>query len=490
MPTAYPPSLPITQDLAARTAFTQDRDRHGAPLPAAVARPRTAAQVQALVQWAGANGAAVVPVSSTGLHRRGDTVPCVEAAVIADLSGMRQLVHADPRDKIAIIEPGIDFGSIDALLAPHGLRAFRPLQPRAGKSVLASYLDREPLIHPNDHWDVGDPFGGTAMVLGNGDLVLTGSAAIEGTLQQQLKNGSRHMLSTGPGHTDLLRVVQGSQGTLGIVAWAAVYCERMPAAEQSHFVAAHTLAAAAALARDLLLRRITSTLFIVDGLHLSLLLARPGEDVLALAARLPAWALFVSQSGTTLQPEQKLAWQVADLQACAQAQGCTVHDALAGCSADEFAARLRTSSPECYRDRALGAHQELFFLQPFSGLPAIMAAKAAWDSRSQGTPDGDSDIGPVGTYIQPMAQGAYCHVEFTLPHRPAQRARVLPRWRALIDACAAAGAFFSRPHGDWREHAFAADDGSVRTLMLAAKTLLDAQGTLNPDRLPYPTTPR
>lgn len=479
MSTRFPSSLSITEDAQICSAFAKDRDTHHGPLPAAVARPTTPAEMQALVQWANASRTPVVPVSSTGPRRRGDTVPSTEGAVIADLSGMRQLVHADPRDKIVIIEPGIDFGTIDTLLAPHGLRAFRPLRPRAGKSVLASYLDREPLIHPNDHWDAGDPFGGSAIVLGNGDLVLTGSAAIEGTLQQQLDNGSRQMVSVGPGHTDLLRVVQGAQGTLGTVVWAAVYCERIPSTEKSHFVTADALAPIAALARDLLLRRITSTLFIVDALQLAMLMAAAGDDVASLAEQLPAWTLFVTQSGTTLRPDQKLAWQLADLMACAQAQGCAVQDALAGRSADAFAASLRTCAADDYRDRVSGAHQELFFLQPFSGLPAMMAAKDACAR---------PDLGPVGTYIQPMAQGTYCHVEFTLPHPPAYSDRVAPYWQALTSACAQAGAFFSRPYGNWLDRAFASD-ASVHTMMTAAKTLLDANDTMNPNRLPYKKAP-
>jgi FAD binding domain len=471
-----PPSSPLTTDDPKICAgYATDRDTRSGEMPIAVTRPISLAELQSLVQWANRSGAKIIPVSSTGQHRRGDTVPSTENTVIADLSGMRQVIHVDPRDKIAIIEPGIDFGSIDAMLAPHGLRAFRPLMPRAGKSVLASYLDREPLIHPNDHWDVSDPFGGTATVLGNGDLVLTGSAAIEGTLQEQLANGSRQMSSFGPSHTDLLRVVQGSQGTLGTVAWAAVYCERIPAVEKSHFVTADALEPMLALARDLLLRRITSTLFIVDALQLAMLMARPGDDVAELAERLPAWTLFVTQSGTTLRPQQKLAWQMNDLKACALAQACEVHETLSGHSADDFASRLRTPLDGDYRDRVTGAHQEIFFLQAFSGMPSIMAAKAECMK--------DNAL-PVGTYIQPMAQGTYCHVEFTLPHPPEFLHKVTPLWQTLTTSCAQAGAFFSRPYGTWRDLAFDNDD-SVQTMLTAAKTLLDANHTMNPNRFPY-----
>ena len=263
------------------------------------------------------------------------------------------------------------------------------------------------------------------------------------------------------------------------MVWAAVYCERMPATEKSHFVTADALAPIAALARDLLLRRITCTLFIVNALQLAMLMAAAGDDVASLAEQLPAWTLFATQSGSMLRPDQKLAWQLADLKASAQAQGCAVHNTLAGRSADDFAASLRTSTEDDYRDRVTGAHQELFFLQPFSGLPAIMAAQAACAG---------SDVGPVGTYIQPMAQGTYCHVEFTLPHPPAYSDRVAPYWQALTSACAQAGAFFSRPYGGWLNRAFASD-ASVHTMMTAAKTLLDANDTMNPNRLPYKKAP-
>ena len=475
MSTRFSSSLAISQDPAVRESFARDRDTAVGRMPVGVARPGTLAELQALVQWANRSRTSIIPVSSTGQHRRGDTVPATDTTVIADLSGMRKVIHVDPRDKIAIIEPGIDFASIDRLLAPHHLRAFRPLMPRAGKSVLASYLDREPLIHPNDHWDAADPFGGTAAVLGNGDLVLTGSAAIEGTLQEQLDNGSRHMSPYGPGHTDLLRVMQGSQGTLGTLAWAAVYCERIPAVEASHFVTADALEPVLALARDLLLRRITSTLFIVDALQLALLMARPAEDVFALAAQCPAWTLFVTQSGTSLRAEQKLAWQLNDLRHCARTHGCTVRDGLAGHGADAFATRLRTCPDNDYRDRATGTHKELFFLQTFSGLPAVMAARAACMA---------PDVGPVGTYIQPMAQGTCCHVEFNWPHPPELDDRAASFWQTLTGACAQAGAFFSRPYGNWRALAFACDS-SAHIMLTAAKTLLDANNTMNPDRIPY-----
>lgn len=471
----YPAGLAVTTEPAIREQFALDEDCAQGILPRAVALPESILEVQSLIKWANRSGAKILPVSSTRPRRRGDTVPKAPDVVIADLSGMDRLVHADERDKIAIIEPGVNFGAIDQMLAPHGLRALRPLRPRAGKSVLASYLDREPLINPNDHWDSADPFGGTAIVLGNGDLALTGSAGIEGTLRQQLENGSRHMVASGPGHTDLLRVVQGSQGTLGTMVWGAVYCERIPAIEESCFVTADSLGPVLALARDLLLRRITSSLFVVDSTHLALLMLRERQEARDLAARLPQWTLFVSQSGASLRPRQKLEWQVRDLHACATLHGCKVQPELAEVAADQFAVSLRTAIPGDYRNRATGRHRELFFQQTFSGIPAVMEARASVMHGSHW---------PVGTYIQPMAQGTYCHVEMVLAHTAHQAAVVEPFWRDLIDACTGAGAFFSRPYGAWKQQAFERD-ATVSTMMSAAKHLMDPNHVMHPSHLPY-----
>ena len=52
------------------------------------------------------------------------------------------------------------FSALDKALAPHGLRSFKPLLPRAQKSAIASYLEREPLLQAKEHWDTLDPLGG------------------------------------------------------------------------------------------------------------------------------------------------------------------------------------------------------------------------------------------------------------------------------------------------------------------------------------------
>jgi len=448
--------------------------------PKAVVNLKTVEEVKDLVDWANRSSTALVPISS----QRGETStrPLVDGAVIADLSSMNSFKHIDSRDKIAIIEPGVTFAEVDELLKPHGLRAFRPLKPQAGKSVMASYLDREPLISPSDHWDVADPFGGTCVVLGSGDIQFTGTAANEGgSLEQQLAKGHRQMVAPGPVSIEVLRVLQGAQGSLGIMAWGAVYCERIPKLEKSWFASADNLSSVAALARDLSHRRNGSALFIVDRVQLALMVTKNHDEFSQLQEVLPPWVLFVSLAGFTHKPEQKLAWQTKALESCALQNGVELHDALAGVSAETFASSLRETDSQNYRDQPLGAHKELFFLQTFGGLDSVTeAAKAHVDASA-------FNSRPIGTYIQPMAQGTYCHVEYILPYSNQDddlADQIDAFWLGLIQCCDKNGAFYSRPYGDWKQVAFAGKQ-STEYMLSAAKKMLDPNGVMNPNRLPY-----
>lgn len=476
MTATFPSQLECSIDDGLRTQHASHRLRLAGPIPQSIAYPRDSADVIELVNWANRCNASIVPISSTGKRRRDGSVPMREHSVIADLSKMARLIHADSRDKIAIIEPGIDFASIDAMLRPHQLRAFRPLAPRAGKSVLASYLEREPILAANDHWDVSDPLAGTGVVFGNGRYAPTGSAALPGTLSEQLALGHRHMVAPGPTNLDLLRVMQGAQGSLGIMVWAAIYCERIPSLEQSFFASADELAPVIDLCRELLHRRLGAQLFIADRTQLALLLANDQPSFQRLRHTLPAWTLFISLNAHQYAPAEKMAWQLADLSACASRYGTVLCERLLEHSADALAVQLRTPSTQDLRDRPYGAHHELFFLQQLDRIGDFLPLLP---QTLQGSALADA---PIGVYLQPTMQGSNCHVEFVLPCAPGVTGAEHALRRAA-ERCADAGAFFSRPHGPWRELAYtrAAD---IAPLLRLSKSTLDPGNVMNPGRFP------
>ncbi len=202
--------------------------------PVALVRPRTTEQVQRLVELANRVDINLVPVSSGAPHFRGDTLPG-KPGVLVDMSANDRIARMDRRNKVAIIEPGVTFGMLKEAAAKAGLRVFMPLMPRATKSVLASCLEREPITIPKYHWDMTDPLLCTEVIFGSGDLFRTGSAAGPGTLEQQWAAGAAQKNPMGPAQTDLVRIVQGAQGTMGIVTWASVKQEVLPQIQNFHF---------------------------------------------------------------------------------------------------------------------------------------------------------------------------------------------------------------------------------------------------------------
>lgn len=453
-------------------------------MPLGLARPRSEEQIVALVQWANRHDVALVPVSSSGgPRRRGDTA-LHGPALVVDLSGMQRLIHADRRDAIAIIEPGLTFPEFDRQLQPHGLRSFKPLLPRRNKSVLACFLEREPTIAPRDHWDTTDPLAALSITFGTGESFRTGGASIPGTLEENLRRGNRQMMSAGPIATDYTRVLLGSQGTLGIVGWASIYCERIPAREAPQFYGAQDYAAVAEFARLLSLRQLGAHCFVLDRFQAAAALGHAGAAFerarhAADDGACPRWLLYVNLTAPDELPDACMTWQQADVEALAADAGVRRLTDPDGMSATALAARLQALPEAPYQDGPRGAHREVFCLSQLDRVPRLLAvAEPLIQQVSASTGDGVV----AGVYVQPTVQGVSCHVGFTLYHAGAFAAQAIDLEHRLVERLAEAGGFLSRPYGTWSEVAYRRDPNIVPYLQ-KVKEMFDPKHLLNPKRL-------
>jgi len=354
-----PAGIAVRRDAESIQQFSADESTAKARAPLAIVSPKDTKEITKIVHWANKKGIGIVPVSSpAGPRRRGDTVPSSDA-VIADLSGMKRVYNIDGLDAIAVIEPGLTFPEFDAQLKEHGLRSFKPLMPRRTKSVIASYLEREPITSSRDHWDSSDPLVCVEMVFGTGEVFRTGSASIAGSLEENLKLGLRQISSTGPIGTDFQRVIMSAQGTLGIVSWGSVYCERIPAKEKAFFIGADNLEPLVELAYKINWRRLGAQLFIVNNVHLALLLGEDHRSISKLIDSLPPWVLFVNTSAPNYFPDERLDYEFAALSADAAALGLTVSVELAGHFADRLTSLQQELPAQYYKDRFAGSHDEI-----------------------------------------------------------------------------------------------------------------------------------
>jgi hypothetical protein len=143
----------------------------------------------------------------------------VPEGVIVDLSRMKEIKKIDCRNRIVIIEPGVTYSELKPALAKEGLRISSPLLPRANKSVVASLLERQPTVMPRLNFSLTEPLRDCGVVWGSGELAFTGEAGGGPLdLEAQWKKGVAQVDPKGPNATDLMRLLTGAQGSMGIVS--------------------------------------------------------------------------------------------------------------------------------------------------------------------------------------------------------------------------------------------------------------------------------
>ena len=297
----------VSSDKAALDMYSRDMSFVNAVKPACVVKPRNAGDVKELVKLANETSTPLVAVSSGAPHFRGDTVPGIGGAIIVDLSGLKKVMNVDRARRVAMVEAGVTFGELIPLCEKEGIRLNMPFLPKSTKSVVTSLLDREPVIMPGYQWDISDPLACVEVFFGNGNEFRTGQAAGPGTIEQQWKVGAVQKAPYGPGIASLHRLIQGSQGAMGIVTWASMRCEVLPQLEEPFVVGSAKLDTLIEMASWLIRYRMVNECFILNNADLAAIFAKKfPKDYLNLKSSLPAWTLFYVVAGYAVLPEERV----------------------------------------------------------------------------------------------------------------------------------------------------------------------------------------
>ena len=448
--------------------------------PRCVVKPKTAEEVHTLVQWANETLTPLVAVSSGGPHFRGDTVPSTGGAVIVDMSDMKQIARIDRRNRVAMVEPGVTFEELVPELNREGLRLNMPLLPRSSKSVIGSMVEREPVIMPLSQWDGIDPLSCIEVIFGTGDQFRTGSAAGPGSLEEQWRAGQAQVNPMGPGQTDFARVVQGSQGTMGIVTWATVRCEALPTLQTPFLVGSETYEKLSDFVYRLLWLKLVDECLIVNKATLAATLAKDSMEGSRLRADLPHWLLFFCLSGFQYFPEERIAYQQEQMLESAKNIGLEPTRAVSGVSAYEVLGMLQKPSEDPYwKLRPKGNCQDIFFITTLDHVPKFVDMMHGITER-HGYP-----FVEMGIYVQPMVQGTSCHCEFSLFYDPTNRKeedKVRALYASACDMLMSGGAFFSRPYGTLADAVYRRDSETTAALK-KVKQIFDSNNILNAGKL-------
>ncbi|MBN1161266.1 MAG: FAD-binding oxidoreductase [Dehalococcoidales bacterium] len=466
---------------AALDAYSRDISFANTVRPVCVVKPKNAADIQKIVKLANKTQTPLVPVSSGPPHFRGDTVPGTGGAIIVDLSKMKKIINVDRARRVAMVEPGVTFAELISAAAKEGIRLNMPLLPRKTKTTVGSLLEREPVIMPKYQWDISDPLACVEVIFGSGDEFRTGQSAGPGTVKEQWAVGGVQKAPYGPGVASWHRIIQGSQGTMGIVTWASMRCELLPSLEEPFIVGSSDPDTLLELASWLIRLRMVNECFILNNTALAAIFARKWpKDYQSLKDALPAWVLFYCVAGYEYFPEERVSSYIKDITGITQRLGVEAVKAAGAVSANEILKAVQQPSPEPYwKLRYKGACQDVFFLtinDKLAGQIQVMNEVA----EKAGYPVSD-----IGVYIQPIVQSTGLHCEFNLFYDPAnssEAGRVRELSNTAVKALIAQGAFFSRPYGESAGMVLNKDAANVAVLN-KLKKMFDPNNIMNPGKV-------
>lgn len=456
-------------------------DEYSGPIsPSLVVWPKSTDEVEKIVIWANSNSVALVPVSSGMPRRRGSSLPKVVNSVIVDLSKMDEIIRVDTKNKVVMIEPGVTFGKLIPELKKNGLRPLMPFLPKASKSVLASCLDREPTTIPRFHWDLSDPLLCTETVFGSGETLRTGSAAGPGTLEEQWASGQAQKNPQGPSQFDPFRIIQGSQGTIGITTWVSMKCELLPEVHDIYLTGANSLHEFEAFNYAVLRRRLVDEHFMLNSVALS---ASLGKKL-----KLPNWVLAIGISGHGVLAHDELEYRTGDTMDIAKEMDVEFSDAVGDLSAADVKSLLdRPSIIPYWKHNLKGICREVIFTTTLDQVQHLFSifSKVA---DQVGFP-----IDQIGAYIQPMVQGVNTHCGFDLYYNPEDPTEVESmdalhtkgQHRLLNE-----GAFFSRPYGSITDAVFEHTSPEMVCAIQSVKEIFDPNNVLNPGTFCFKEVPR
>jgi len=462
----------VSNDPELLETYSKDLSFFRAKAPVLVAWPLNLNEIEKIVKLANSFKFSIIPISSSaGPRLHGDTIPHKDNSVVLDLSKMKKILKIDKKNRVLMIEPGVTFGELLPKLKKKDLRINMPLHPRASKSVLSSALEREPVTIPRYMWDSTDPLLCTEVVFGTGDLFRTGTAAGPGSLKQQEKAGVAHLNPMGPTQFSPFRVIQGAQGSLGIVTWATIKLEMKPTIQKVYHLQSDNLQELLDFQYELLKYRFGDELLVLNNLNLACLVKHSPQEIKKLAEKLKKWNLIYVLAGRGKLANDKLEFLEGDIGDIMKERKLNVSESEKIVSDTDVLNFLNNADSNSWRMRLKGGFQDIFFISNLERIPEFISIMENQDSLD------------LGIYIQAINQGtSYC-CEFDIfydPNDAGASKNLKEKYLGMCTNLMDIGAFFNRPYGLWAKEVFERHAASTQVALKKVKSIFDPNNVLNP----------
>ena len=441
-------------------------------IPKLLIRASKTKQIIQILKLANLSKLSLVPVSSSSkLKHHGDTIPRKENSIIIDLTEMNKILSIDKKNRVVMIEPGVTFEQLIPKLNKKGLRLLTPLYPTGSKSVLTSALEREPITIPRYHWDSSDPLLCTEVVFGTGDLFRTGTAAGPGTLSQQKKMGRAQVNPMGPTQFSPFRVIQGAQGSLGIVTWASLKLELTPTIQEVFHYQSNNIEELLDFQQHLAKFRLCDETFIMNRLNLASILKNTREEIATFSESLLEWNLIYVLSGRGDLATNKLDYLEGDVNEIKIQANFENLKASKLINNEEFLRSINSFTSKPWRLRFKDRFQDIFFISKLENIPRYIKQIDVKFPKN------------LGVYVQPINQGTSYHCEFDYYYDDDSKVEIDELKKVFDDIRVKLmenGAFFNRPYGSWSKEVFKHQSDQTKIALKKVKKIFDPNNVLNP----------
>ena len=170
--------------------------------PLLVVLPETTAQVSALLAWCHANGVKVVP-RGAGTSLSGGALPLADA-VLLGLGRFNRILEIDYADRLAVVQPGVTNLAITRAVEDEGFYYAPDPSSQIACSIGGNVAENSGGVHCLKYGLTTNNVLGVELVLMDGEIV---------------RIGGRHL---DPAGLDLLGIIVGSEGLLGVVTEVTV----------------------------------------------------------------------------------------------------------------------------------------------------------------------------------------------------------------------------------------------------------------------------
>ncbi len=433
------------------TQLADYRRDHAAPglldggMPAALVRPQTTAQVQAAVRAAARHNVPVVPRGAgSGLSGGANAI---DGCVVVCLDQMSSIVDIAAADMTATVGPGVINGSLVDAAREHGLWYAPDPASQRFSTLGGNIATNAGGLCCVKYGVTRDAVLGLQVVLADGEAVRIGRRTQKGTAGY-----------------DLVSLLCGSEGTLGIVTEATLRLLPLPAPVQTMVASFDTLAAASEALTQITRTTRPSILELIDRATINAV-----EDVEPMELDRDAAAMIFGQSDAGGSGAGE---QIAAMVAACEAAGAS----LVAHSDDPAEGRMlmaaRQMAHSALAKRGTTVLEDVAV--PLGQIAALVAGVEQIAAREQ------LEIGTFGH----AGEGSMHPVIVYDPTDPAAVERTGSAVDAIARLALELGGTIAAEHGLGllKRDLFTAEAGSARRVHEAIKQALDPAGTLNPGK--------